>query len=79
MASGWCVYNNEIMYQEDENMEKKNEMMPLDEEMLDMVSGGMSVSDNLKCPYCGAAFLLRDKRSSDYQDHVNECRKTHHK
>ena len=28
------------MYQEDENMEKKNEMKPLDEEKLDMVSGG---------------------------------------
>ena len=61
-------------------MEKKNEMKPLDEEMLDMVSGGMSVFENIKCPYCGAAFLLRDNRSSDdYQDHVKECRKTHSK
>ena len=58
-------------------MEKKNEMMPLDEEMLDMVSGGMSDAENIKCPYCGAVFLLRDNRSSDYQDHVKECRKTH--
>ena len=81
MASGLCVcYNESVFQEEDENMEKKNEMKPLDDELLDMVGGGiMTVSDNIKCPYCGAAFLLRDKRSADYDDHVKECRKTHGK
>ena len=60
MASGLCVCNNERVYQEDENMEKKNEMKPLDDEMLDMVSGGWAIAPKSeRCPYCGAPYEMR--------------------